>query len=109
QLCQGVVDTVAANNLRASYIRPIVIRGGDQMGVTADTAPIETFILARPGKPYLGEDGLLNGVDVGVSSWRRAAPGTFPMLAKASGNYLSAQLAKMEANQNGYIEAIMLD
>ena len=109
ELCQAVVDTVAANNLRAAYIRPIVIRAGDDMGVSSRKAPIETFVIARPGKAYLGEDGLKNGVAVGVSSWRRVAPGTLPMLAKASGNYLSAQLANMEAQENGYVEAVMLD
>jgi branched-chain amino acid aminotransferase len=58
---------------------------------------------------YLGHDALANGVDVCVSSWRRAAPDTFPALAKAGGNYLNSQLSKMEARQDGYIEGIMLD
>jgi len=44
-----------------------------------------------------------------VSSWRRAAPDTFPTMAKASGNYLNSQLSKVEARQDGYHEAITLD
>jgi branched-chain amino acid aminotransferase len=46
---------------------------------------------------------------VAVSSWRRAAPDTFPTLAKAGGNYLSSQLSKSEARIDGYAEGIMLD
>ncbi len=109
ELCKACVDTVAANPFRAAYLRPIVIRGGESFGVVAKDPPIETFIIARPAGTYLGEDGFVNGVDVCVSSWRRSAPDTFPALAKASGNYLSGQLAKMEAIQNGYVEGIMLD
>ena len=48
-------------------------------------------------------------MDVAVSSWRRAAPSTFPTMAKAGGNYLNSQLAKMEARTDGYVEAITLD
>lgn len=58
---------------------------------------------------YLGPEALEKGVNVCVSSWNRAAPNTFPALAKASGNYLNSQLAKMEALENGYEEAIVLD
>jgi branched-chain amino acid aminotransferase len=50
-----------------------------------------------------------NGVDVRVSSWRRAAPDTFPTMAKAGGNYLNSQLSKMEARADSYSEGIMLD
>jgi branched-chain amino acid aminotransferase len=109
ELCQAVLDTIAANNMRAAYIRPLAIRTGESLGVGNVKAPIETFVIVRPATAYLGEDGMRNGVDVGVSSWRRSAPGTLPMMAKASGNYLSSQLANMEATRNGYVEALMLD
>ncbi|MCU0634532.1 MAG: branched-chain-amino-acid transaminase, partial [Gemmatimonadaceae bacterium] len=58
---------------------------------------------------YLGEEALTKGVDVCISSWRRAAPSTFPAMAKAGGNYLNSQLAKMEARLDGFSEGIMLD
>ena len=58
---------------------------------------------------YLGEEALTKGVDVCVSSWRRLAPNTMPTAAKAGGNYLSSQLIKMEALENGYDEGIALD
>ncbi|HEX2780089.1 MAG TPA: branched-chain amino acid transaminase [Gemmatimonadaceae bacterium] len=108
-LVQASIDTVAANDLNACYLRPLVIRGGEQMGVFQTGIPVETFIIAWHWGTYLGHDALANGVDVRVSSWRRAAPSTFPTLAKAGGNYLNSQLAKAEARQDGYSEGIMLD
>ena len=108
-LVQAAADTVNANDLRHCYLRPIVVRTGEQMGVYGVDAPVEMFIIAWNWGSYLGSDALEHGVDVCVSSWRRAAPDTFPGLAKASGNYLSSQLSKMEARVNRYSEGIMLD
>ena len=108
-LVQAAMDTVSANELRHCYLRPIVVRTGEHMGVYAVNVPVETFIIAWNWGRYLGDDALTSGVDVCVSSWRRAAPGTIPMLAKASGNYLGSQLTKMEARLDRYSEGIMLD
>lgn len=109
ELCGAVVDTIAANELTECYIRPLVVRTGQQMGVHPGNAPIETFIICWIWGRYLGEEALERGVDVRVSSWRRAAGSTFPTMAKAGGNYLSSQLTKMEAKVDDYIEGIMLD
>lgn len=108
-LVQATVDTIVANELPACYLRPVVVRTGEQMGVLGTSAPVETFIIAWTWGAYLGHEALANGVDVCVSSWRRSAPDTIPTLAKAGGNYLNSQLSKMEARQNGYVEGIMLD
>ena len=108
-LCQAVVDTIAANDLKECYIRPLVARTGQQMGVHPGNAPIETFIVCWIWGRYLGADALEHGVDVRVSSWRRAAGSTYPTMAKAGGNYLNSQLTKMEAKVDDYIEGIMLD
>ncbi|HMN07908.1 MAG TPA: branched-chain amino acid transaminase [Gemmatimonadaceae bacterium] len=109
ELVQATVDTVAANDLRECYLRPIVVRTGQQMGFYPVGVPVECFIIAYKWPTYLGHDALEQGVDVCVSSWRRAAPDTFPTMAKAGGNYLNSQLSKLEAKQNEYSEGIMLD
>jgi branched-chain amino acid aminotransferase len=108
-LVQACLDTVAANDVRHCYLRPVVVRTGEQMGVYPMDVPVETFIIAWKWGRYLGEDALTNGVDVCVSSWRRSAPDTLPALAKAGGNYLTSQLSKMEARLDRYAEGIMLD
>jgi len=109
ELAQATVDTVVANGFRHCYLRPIVMRTGEQMGILPFDVPVETFVVAMPWGTYLGHDALEQGVDVCVSSWRRAAPDTFPTLAKAGGNYLNSQLTKMEARLDGYVEGIALD
>ena len=109
ELTQACVDTVAENDLPHCYLRPVAIRTGEQMGVLPHDTPLEVFIIPWTWGRYLGHDALAEGVDVCVSSWRRAAPDTIPALAKAGGNYLSSQLSKMEARADQYVEGIMLD
>ena len=108
-LVQATVDTVAGNDLRECYLRPIIVRTGQQMGFYPVGVPVETFIIAWKWGTYLGQEAVERGADVRVSTWRRAAPNTFPTLAKAGGNYLNSQLSKMEARQDEYAEGIMLD
>ncbi len=108
-LAQATLDTLAANDLNECYIRPVVVRTGQQMGFYPVGVPVEVFIICWKWGHYLGHDALANGVDVRVSSWRRAAPDTFPTMAKAGGNYLNSQLSKLEARQDNYSEGIMLD
>jgi len=108
-LVQGCVDTVSENALTQCYLRPVALRTGEQMGIFPENVPLEVFIVPWQWGAYLGKAGLSDGVDVCVSSWRRAAPDTFPALAKAGGNYLNSQLSLMEARIDGYSEGIMLD
>lgn len=107
-LCQATIDTLVANDLAQCYLRPLVIRTGEHMGIYAKDVPVETFIICWEWSEMLGH-GSGGGAHACVSTWRRAAPNTFPAMAKASGNYLSAQLGKQESMRNGYDEAIMLD
>jgi branched-chain amino acid aminotransferase len=105
----AVLETIRANNFRACYIRPIVYRGYNTLGVNPFPCPVDTAILTWEWGAYLGQDALEKGVDVKTSSWSRAAPNTFPTLAKSSANYANSQLIKMEAIADGYSEGIALD
>ncbi len=109
ELCDATVATIASNGLRECYIRPIVMRTGQNMGIWGKDVPVETLIICWEWGTYLGNDVVANGADVRISSWRRAAPNTFPTLAKAGGNYLNSQLTKIEAKNDDYVEGIMLD
>jgi branched-chain amino acid aminotransferase len=103
---EACAATVRKNGLRDCYIRPMVLRGYGSAGLNPAASPVETYICAWPWGTYLGEGALEKGVDVCVSSWLRAHPNTFPVQAKAAGHYNAAQLMKMEALANGYVEAI---
>jgi branched-chain amino acid aminotransferase len=108
-LTEAVLETIRANQYKACYIRPIVYRGYNELGVNPFPCPVDTAILTWEWGAYLGTGALENGVDVRVSSWARAHPNTFPTLAKSSANYANSQLIKMEAVAEGYSEGIALD
>ena len=106
---RAVVQTVQANHLEACYIRPLLYRGFHELGVNPLSCPVDAAILVWEWGAYLGPEALEQGVDVCVSSWQRAAPNTFPAMAKSSANYANAALIKMEAVLGGYSEGIALD
>ncbi len=106
---EAILETVRVNDLDGCYIRPIAFRGYGELGVNPLNCPVNVVIAAWEWGSYLGEEGMANGVDIGVSSWRKPAPDTFPALAKCGANYMNSQLAKLEAIDNGFDEAIMLD
>ena len=108
-LYKAVLETIRANEFKACYIRPLVYRGYHTLGVNPFPCPVDTAIMLWEWGTYLGQDALTNGVDVRVSSWTRAAPNTFPTLAKTSANYANSALIKMEAIAEGYSEGIALD
>jgi branched-chain amino acid aminotransferase len=109
QLAQAMVELVRVNKVKHCYIRPVVFRGYGEVGVNPLKNPIEIYLLAWEWGKYLGAEALAQGVDVCVSSWHRMAPNTMPAMAKAASNYMNAQLIKMEAVTNGYVEGIALD
>src|SRR5437899_10307416 len=108
-LAAAVLDTIRANHFKACYIRPIVYRGYETLGVNPFPCPVDTAILTWEWGKYLGDDSAEQGVDVKVSSWTRMAPNTFPALAKSSANYANSALIKMEAIVDGYAEGLALD
>ena len=109
EITLAVVETVKANGLEACYIRPLIYRGYNELGVNPMTCPVDAAILVWEWGAYLGPEALEQGADVCVSTWARAAPNTFPAMAKSAANYANSQLIKMEALLNGYSEAIALD
>ena len=109
EMIEAVKETIRVNKLPACYIRPLAYRGYGAMGVDPIPAPVKVSIACWPWDSYLGEEALAEGVDVGVSSWRQRSINSMPPAIKATGNYLNSGFAKVEANQHGYAEGIMLN
>ena len=106
--CRLIVTSNDLNN--GAYIRPIAFRGYGDLGLHVSLdEKVETVIAAWEWGPYLGKESAESGVDVCISSWSKIAPNTIPVMAKASGNYLSGTLVANEAKENGYDEGICLD
>jgi len=101
--------TVRENGLQSCYVRPLVYLGYGEMGLNPLPCPVNVAIAVWPWGAYLGEESLEAGVRVKVSSWRRMDPNVNPVAAKGTGIYINSSLAKIEAVQSGYDEAIMLN
>ena len=105
----AVLGTIRANEMKACYIRPIVYRGYEALGVNPFGCPVDAAILLWEWGAYLGKEALEKGCDVKIASWSRMAPNTLPAMAKSSANYANSGLIKMEAITDGYSEGIALD
>ncbi len=105
----AVLDTIRANAFKSCYIRPLVYRGYEALGVNPFPCPVDAAIILWDWGTYLGQDALEQGVDVKISTWARMAPNTLPAMAKSTANYANAALIKMEAVTDGYAEGIALD
>ncbi|NIN01261.1 MAG: branched-chain amino acid transaminase [candidate division Zixibacteria bacterium] len=109
EINQAIIDLIKINGLDQCYIRPVVYRGYEQLGVDPTGCPVEVSIAVWRWGAYLGPEALERGVPVCVSSWNRMAPNTMPAMAKSGANYMSGQLIKLEAKEHGYVEGIALD
>lgn len=109
ELRQACIDTLRANAFEAAYIRPIVFFGMGAMGLGARTNPVHVTVAVWEWGAYLGKEGLDAGIRVGTSSFTRHHVNANLQWAKINGQYVNSVLARYEANQNGFDEAIMLD
>ena len=107
ELCAAAKEVLAANGLDWGYLRPITFYETGGLGVLPRNVRVATMIAAWQWGAYLGDEGVLHGIRVKVSPWRRLGRAQAP-LAKATGPYLNAMLAKIDAVRSGYDEAIML-
>jgi branched-chain amino acid aminotransferase len=108
-LVEATRELIRVNALKSCYVRPIAYRGYGEIGVNPRGNPVDVCIAVWPWGTYLGEDALLNGVRMTVSSWRRHDPNIIPPQAKVTGAYVNSVLAKMEALDKGFDEGIMLN
>ncbi len=105
----AILETLKVNKLSQGYIRPLSFVGAGVMGIHPKTNPIQTVIAVWPWGAYLGAEALANGISIKTSTFTRHHVNAMMTKAKTSGNYVNSVLAKMEAVQDGYDEALMLD
>ena len=109
ELATATRELIRKNGLESCYIRPIVYRGYGEMGLFPLKCPVEVAIAVWPWGAYLGDEGIKHGIRAHISSFRRIDPNALPPAAKATGQYINSILAKLEAVETGYDEAILLD
>ena len=111
ELNQAQIDLIRENGFTGEnvYLRPIVYLGYGVMGIYHKQAPVEVAVAAWEWGAYLGEEGMKKGIRLKISSFSRPNNKSNMGKAKAVGNYLNSQMAKFEAVEAGYDEALLLD
>ena len=107
---QAKKDLISKMDFKNCYVRPVVWRGSQQMGLSTANADINVAIAAWDDwHSYFNEQDRLDGLTLVTSPWRKPAPDTAPYEAKASGPYIICTMSKQFAESKGYKDALMLD
>ena len=109
QVMQAQCDVVRENKLQSGYLRPLAWIGSEKLGVSPKGNRIHLMVAAWAWGAYLGEEGLQRGIRVKTSSYTRHHVNITMTQAKAVSNYTNSILANMEATDDGYDEALLLD
>jgi branched-chain amino acid aminotransferase len=108
-IMQAQVDVVRENKLESCYLRPLTWIGSRKLGVSPKGNTIHLMVAAWPWGAYLGDEGIRHGIRVKISSYTRHHVNITMTQAKAVSNYSNSILANMEATDDGYDEALLLD
>jgi branched-chain amino acid aminotransferase len=108
ELQDAVLQLIEKNDFHSSlYIRPIAFKGVGGISLDARATPTSVSIITFPYEKYFDETKI--GLDICVSTWRRVGEPAVPAMAKACGHYINSVLARTEAGQAGFDEALFLD
>ncbi len=109
RLERATLETVAAQGYADAYVRPVAWRGSEMMGVSAQLTTIHVAIAVWEWPSYFSPEARNRGIKLKTARWRRPAPDTAPVHAKAAGLYMICTMSKHEAEGEGYDDALMLD
>jgi len=108
-LMEAQKEVVRANKLESCYLRPIAFYGSEKMGISTRGSTVHVAVAAWPWGAYLGEEGLEKGIRIKTSSFARQHVNVTMPRAKLASTYANSILANLEATQDGYDEALLLD
>lgn len=108
-LDEAKAKVMAANNITDGYLRALIWRGSGEMGVSAQNSGVRWAIACWEWPSYFSPEKRDKGIRLKTSKWRRPAPDTAPVNAKAAGLYMICTLSKHAAEDEGYDDALMLD
>jgi branched-chain amino acid aminotransferase len=109
QVAEAQKAAVRENKLDSAYIRPLIWIGSEKLGISPKGAKVHLMVAAWSWGAYLGEDGMKRGIRVKTSSFTRHHVNITMTQAKTVSNYTNSILANMEATDDGYDEAMLLD
>ena len=100
---------ISANSIKDGYVRPIVWRGSDMMGVSGTGTKANVAIAVWPWPSYFSPESKMNGIKLDISRWKRPSPDTAPVFAKATGLYMICTLSHHDAQNKGLDDSLLLD
>ncbi len=103
------IQCCEANDIVDGYVRPVAWRGSEMMGVSAQETKIHLAIAVWDWPSYFSPEARMKGIRLKTTEWRRPAPDTAPVHAKAAGLYMICTMSKHAAEAEGYDDALMLD
>jgi len=110
EISQAIQQVVRENGYKSCYIRPLAWMGAHTLGVNPlPNNPAEVMVAAWEWGTYLGDEAVRKGARLITSSWARFPANVMPGKAKIGGNYVNSALARIEAQQQGADEALLLD
>ena len=102
-------EIISVQNIKDGYVRPMAWRGSEMMAISAQQTKIHVAVATWDWGSYFDPKLKVNGIRLNISNWRKPPPNTIPWDTKASGLYMINTLSKHEAEQQGYIDSLMLD
>jgi branched-chain amino acid aminotransferase len=108
EIDQACIDTLAASGLTDAYIRPLAWRGSEQLSVSSRATSVHMMVAVWEWPNLFGADRL-QGIGLGMATWKRPHPETAPVHAKAAGLYMIGTMSKNAAEDAGFNDALMLD
>lgn len=108
EIAEAVCETCRANNLKDGYIRLIVTRGAGALGLSPRSCSNPQLIIIAGQIQLYPQEYYEKGLKIITSSTRRTSAAAFPPMVKSL-NYLNNVMAKIDALNLGYPEAIMLN
>lgn len=109
EINQACIDVCKANGIVDGYLRPVAFRGSEMMAVSAQSTTIHVAIATWPWPSYYSAEEKLKGIRLDIAQYRRPAPDTAPVSAKAAGLYMICTVSKHAAEAKGYADALMYD
>lgn len=109
ELERAQLEVLRRNQLEQAYLRPIAFYGSEKLGVSPKGAKVHVAIAAWPWGGYLGDDAATRGIRVKTSSFARNSVSSSLPRAKIAASYTNSLLASLEASEDGYDEALLLD
>jgi branched-chain amino acid aminotransferase len=104
EINQATKDVLEKNGLKNAYVRPLIWRGAESLGVCSKGLSINLLILAVDSNPKF-----VNGLKLQLGPWRKPSENSIPPQAKSSAHYAMMSISQKIAQENGYDDALLLD